>query len=62
MKIGILTNEYPPNVYGGAGVSVEYLTDEADRARVRRVACALLAQPPENLAAVRNAWALEVGA
>jgi glycogen synthase len=28
MKIGILTNEYPPNVYGGAGVSVEYLTDE----------------------------------
>jgi len=41
---------------------VEYLTDEADRARVRRVACALLAQPPENLAAVRNAWALEVGA
>lgn len=28
MKIGILTNEYPPNVYGGAGVSVEYLADE----------------------------------
>ena len=28
MKIGILTNEYPPHVYGGAGVSVEYLTDE----------------------------------
>jgi len=31
MKIGILTNEYPPNVYGGAGVSVEYLTDELCR-------------------------------
>lgn len=28
MKIGILTNEFPPNVYGGAGVHVEYLTDE----------------------------------
>jgi alpha-maltose-1-phosphate synthase len=28
MNIGILTNEYPPNVYGGAGVHVEYLTDE----------------------------------
>jgi len=28
MKVGILTNEYPPHVYGGAGVSVEYLTDE----------------------------------
>jgi len=28
MKITILTNEYPPNVYGGAGVHVEYLTRE----------------------------------
>jgi glycogen synthase len=28
MKIAILTNEYPPNVYGGAGVHVEYLTRE----------------------------------
>jgi alpha-maltose-1-phosphate synthase len=28
MKITILTNEYPPNVYGGAGVHVEYLTQE----------------------------------
>ena len=28
MKIGILTNEYPPYVYGGAGVTVEYLTGE----------------------------------
>ena len=28
MKIGILTNEYPPNVYGGACVHVEYLTRE----------------------------------
>jgi alpha-maltose-1-phosphate synthase len=36
VKIGILTNEYPPNVYGGAGVHVEYLTKElikADKAR-----------------------------
>ncbi len=28
MNITILTNEYPPNVYGGAGVHVEYLTRE----------------------------------
>ena len=28
MKIAILTNEYPPHVYGGAGVHVEYLTQE----------------------------------
>lgn len=28
MKIALLTNEYPPNVYGGAGVHIEYLTRE----------------------------------
>ena len=28
MRIAFLTNEYPPNVYGGAGVHVEYLTAE----------------------------------
>ncbi len=28
MRIVILTNEYPPHVYGGAGVHVEYLTRE----------------------------------
>ena len=32
MRITILTNEYPPNVYGGAGVHVEYLTRELARA------------------------------
>ncbi len=31
MKALILTNEYPPNVYGGAGVHVEYLTRELAR-------------------------------
>ncbi len=28
MKITVLTNEYPPHIYGGAGVHVEYLTKE----------------------------------
>ncbi len=28
MKIGLLTNEYPPHVYGGAGVHLEYLARE----------------------------------
>jgi len=28
MKIALLTNEYPPHVYGGAGVHVEYLSQE----------------------------------
>jgi glycogen synthase len=31
MQALILTNEYPPNVYGGAGVHVEYLTRELAR-------------------------------
>ena len=31
MNITILTNEYPPNIYGGAGVHVEYLTKELVR-------------------------------
>ena len=25
MKVSLLTREYPPDVYGGAGVHVEYL-------------------------------------
>src|SRR5205809_3695993 len=28
LRISLFTNEYPPNVYGGAGVHVEYLTRE----------------------------------
>ncbi len=31
MKITLLTNEYPPHVYGGAGVHVEYLSRELAR-------------------------------
>jgi alpha-maltose-1-phosphate synthase len=33
-KVALFTNEYPPNVYGGAGVHVEYLS----RALARRIA------------------------
>lgn len=31
MKALFLTNEYPPNIYGGAGVHVDYLTRELSR-------------------------------
>jgi len=31
MRIAFFTNEYPPNVYGGAGVHVEYLSRELAR-------------------------------
>jgi len=40
---------------------VEYITAEADKDKVRRVARALLIDPPDYLAAVRLAWAEEVG-
>ena len=32
MRVAILTNEYPPNIYGGAGVHVEYLSRELSAA------------------------------
>ena len=31
MRVGLMTREYPPNVYGGAGVHVEYLSQELAR-------------------------------
>ena len=31
MRIGLLTREWPPQVYGGAGVHVEYLARELAR-------------------------------
>ena len=40
---------------------VEYITAETDKARVRRAARALLAEPVERLAAVRAVWAQELG-
>jgi starch synthase len=36
MKIGILTNEYPPHIYGGAGVHVSHLSRELARLEGRR--------------------------
>ena len=40
---------------------VEYITDEKDRLRVRRVARRFLLQPVDELAAIRAAWAEEIG-
>jgi aminoglycoside phosphotransferase (APT) family kinase protein len=39
---------------------VEYITEEAARERVRRVARPLIAQPPERLAAIAEAWRKEL--
>jgi hypothetical protein len=41
---------------------VEYLTEEHDQNRVRRVARALLTKPEDRLLAVRAAWGEEIGA
>lgn len=35
MHIAFLTNEYPPNIYGGAGVHVDYLSRELAKAEGR---------------------------
>lgn len=40
---------------------VEYLTEEKDKDRVRRVARALLLAPPDRLSTVRAAWEEEIG-
>ncbi len=41
---------------------VEYITDEAQKDRVRRVARALLADKPERLSEIREAWKKEIEA
>lgn len=38
-KVAFFSNEYPPNVYGGAGVHVEYLTRELARMLPVEVRC-----------------------
>ena len=38
-KVALFTNEYPPNVYGGAGVHVEYLSRELSRLVPVEVRC-----------------------
>ncbi|RFC43512.1 MAG: Glycosyltransferase involved in cell wall bisynthesis [Verrucomicrobia bacterium] len=39
MKSLILTNEFPPNIYGGAGVHVDYLTRELSKLMEVEVRC-----------------------
>jgi glycogen synthase len=39
MKVLYLTNEYPPHVYGGAGVHIEYLSKEVSRLIDTEVRC-----------------------
>ena len=39
MRVGLMTREYPPHVYGGAGVHVEYLARELAKAIEVEVHC-----------------------
>ena len=39
MRVAVLTREYPPEVYGGAGVHVEYLARELARIEDVTVHC-----------------------
>src|SRR6059036_3065512 len=39
MKVALLTREYPPDVYGGAGIHVEYLVRELRRLADVSVQC-----------------------
>jgi starch synthase len=57
MKITLLTREYPPEVYGGAGVHVDYLARELSRLVELEVRCfgaerpgAVAFRPPDELA------------
>lgn len=38
-KVALFTNEYPPHIYGGAGVHVEYLSRELSRLVPVEVRC-----------------------
>src|SRR4051794_33501881 len=46
MKVALLTREYPPDVYGGAGVHVEYLARELSRNAEVTVHCWGKDRPP----------------
>jgi starch synthase len=46
MKVALLTREYPPDVYGGAGVHVEYLARELARSAAVTVHCWGNDRPP----------------
>ena len=45
MRVGLMTREYPPYVYGGAGVHVEYLSREM--AKIIEVEVHAWGEPPE---------------
>jgi starch synthase len=62
VKVGILTREFPPEVYGGAGVHVQYLARELARHVDVAVHCFGQPRPSPLVARAYRAWtALEGG-
>jgi alpha-maltose-1-phosphate synthase len=39
MKIALFTNEFPPNIYGGAGVHIDFLSQELAKLGQVEVRC-----------------------
>jgi alpha-maltose-1-phosphate synthase len=46
MRVALLSREYPPEVYGGAGVHVEYLVRELAHLVELEVRCFGAGRPP----------------
>jgi starch synthase len=57
MRVALLTREYPPEVYGGAGVHVEYLSREVARLVEAQVYCFGDARHDELVAGSYLPWA-----
>ena len=61
MRVALLTREYPPDVYGGGGVHVEYLARELERLEQLTVHC--WGEEREQAGVVRHrAWDALTGA
>jgi alpha-maltose-1-phosphate synthase len=59
MRVDLLTREYPPEVYGGAGVHVEYLAHELRRLCDARVRCFGADRTEQDVSAYRVPGGLE---
>lgn len=56
MRVALLTREYPPEIYGGAGVHVEYLARELSRLVDLRVHCFGARRDSPLVAAAYEPW------
>lgn len=56
MRVALLTREYPPEIYGGAGVHVEYLSRELQKLLDLRVYCFGDERPAAEVGAAFGWW------